>query len=375
MKTAFYLIAGLHGVIHLFGFLKAFGIVAFDAISHPISRFSGVIWLMAFLLFAATVYLRLSTNPYWWLVGIVAAAISQVLVISVWSDARFATIPNLLVLLVCGLAFLNSRYTDSIANEREVMLAKAEVPSKLTPVNELPPLVQKWLSRSGVNNSTAVSSLYLRQKLRMKMKPAQKGWTIAEADQFFTLNPPAFNWAVDMKMNGLLPIKGRDRFEQGKGEMQIKLASALPVVNEQNNPKIDEGSLQRYLAEIAWFPSAARMKYIEWETLDDNRAKATLSYGGSSGSGIFEFDEEGRFVSFTAMRFKGGESDAERVPWRVVAEEYAEMQGFYIPVRLRASWELKDSTWTWLKMEVTEVIYNPNSKKNLFTNLQEHDAK
>ncbi|MDN5330561.1 MAG: hypothetical protein PWP35_2348 [Bacteroidales bacterium] len=36
--------------------------------------------------------------------------------------------------------------------------------------------------------------------------------------------------------------------------MLIKVNSLIPVVNEKGN-KLDEGTLQRYLGEIVWFPS------------------------------------------------------------------------------------------------------------------------
>lgn len=54
MRVALAVIIIIHGLIHLFGFLKAFGISEFNAITQPISKPVGMIWFAAFFLFAVT---------------------------------------------------------------------------------------------------------------------------------------------------------------------------------------------------------------------------------------------------------------------------------------------------------------------------------
>ncbi len=53
-------------------------------------------------------------------------------------------------------------------------------------------------------------------------------------------------------------------FKDGKGSMIIKVLSLINVVNDSNNEKINQGTLQRYLGEITWFPTAAVSPYIKW---------------------------------------------------------------------------------------------------------------
>lgn len=55
----------------------------------------------------------------------------------------------------------------------------------------------------------------------------------AIATQYTTIDNPAFIWTVHTKMNGLLSFKGRDKFENGKGEMLIKLNSFFTIVDEK----------------------------------------------------------------------------------------------------------------------------------------------
>lgn len=190
------------------------------------------------------------------------------------------------------------------------------------------------------------------------MKPDQKNWYSAEADQYFVTNPPSFNWSVRLNMNPFLPVIGRDKFEDGKGEMQIKLFSAFPVVNARDNKKIDQATLQRFLAEIVWFPSAALNEYLHWEEIDDQTARATMTWKGTSGSGTFHFDKEGNFKKFSAMRYDGGDESSELKEWVIHAIDHKQINGIKIPVKLEVSWQLEEGKWTWLKLEITDIMYN-----------------
>jgi len=58
MRTILIIIIGIHGVIHLFGFLKAFEIFAFKNLSQTITKPIGVLWLITFVLFMMFVTLH-----------------------------------------------------------------------------------------------------------------------------------------------------------------------------------------------------------------------------------------------------------------------------------------------------------------------------
>ncbi|MDZ4699304.1 MAG: hypothetical protein SH809_06345 [Rhodothermales bacterium] len=47
MRTGFLVVLVLHGLIHVMGFAKAFGYAEIPALTLPISRGQGVLWLLA----------------------------------------------------------------------------------------------------------------------------------------------------------------------------------------------------------------------------------------------------------------------------------------------------------------------------------------
>lgn len=361
MRIALIILIGIHGIIHLFGFFKAFGVSEFNTISQPISKTFGIFWFLTFLLFTITTILILVRSNYWWLSGFLAIIISQVLILNWWSDAKFGTIANLIILSVVIIGYSSFNFKEKIKEERKTLFENSQPKSQEIvtekALTDLPSIVQKWMINSGIIGKQQVSNIYLIQKLQLKLKPEQKNWNNGTAEQYFTIQPPAFNWNINTEINSMLNVVGRDKFEDGKGEMIIKLLSIIPVAEAKNNEKVNQATLQRYLAEILWFPSASLSQYIKWESIDDYSARATMEYKGTKGSGEFHFDKNGNFKKFVTMRYKDV-NDTEPTKWVVTATKIGERNGIKIPVECEASWELESGTFTWLKLKITDIQYN-----------------
>ena len=248
-----------------------------------------------------------------------------------------------------------------ITRETEEILeaAKTSDPVIITDsdIQQLPAPVQQWMRSTGIIGKPAINSASVKQKALMKMKQQQQDWYVAQAEQYTTLNPPAFIWTVNMEMSPLIKIRGRDKFVGGMGEMLIKMNSIINVVNEKG-PRMDEGTLQRFLGELVWFPSLALSPYIEWEAIDKTTAKATMTYKECTGSGTFYFNENGDFIKFVALRFNGNKADAKRYPWVLTVDDYAVFEGIKVPSKMKATWKLDEGDWTWLDLEISSIEYN-----------------
>lgn len=97
MRMLFALGIGIHGLIHLMGLAKAFGLAELAELTQPISRPVGLLWLAAALLLLATAGVWI-IRPRWFVpLALVALVVSQVVIILSWRDARFGTIGNLIL--------------------------------------------------------------------------------------------------------------------------------------------------------------------------------------------------------------------------------------------------------------------------------------
>lgn len=363
MKALFLIIVFLHGLIHLLGFVKGFGIKEVKELTLPISKPLGLLWLTATAIFLTFGVLHYANYKYAWFVGLLAVLLSQTLIIIIWKDARFGIIPNILILLVVIISIGHYSFNNLVKKDiREIIAQNKKIKEKTITENditELPEPVKKWLRTSGVIGKPFINVGKVKQKAEIKMDPDQVNWLPATAIQYTTIENPAFIWKVDVKMNALLNFQGRDKFENGNGEMLIKMNSIINVVNEQGE-KLNEGTLQRYLGEMVWFPSLALSHHISWEQINDNTSKATMNYKGTKGSGTFYFNSDGDFTKFSAMRYRGNEIDSKKQEWILLVSEHRIFEGIKVPTKMTATWKLEKQDWTWLKLEITDIKYNEN---------------
>lgn len=93
----------LHGLIHLMGVAKGFRLAELAELAMPISRPWAWVWLAAALLLLGAAAALLWWPGVWWLVGAVALGVSQLAIVHSWADAKFGTLPNLI--LLAGLVY------------------------------------------------------------------------------------------------------------------------------------------------------------------------------------------------------------------------------------------------------------------------------
>ncbi|MHA2249650.1 MAG: hypothetical protein ACXAD7_04770 [Candidatus Kariarchaeaceae archaeon] len=97
----------IHGLIHLMGGLSELDLAEIEDISgetlftlsNTARKVLGVIWLLVVVLFLIASYGLISENDWWQIIAIIAVAVSQILIIIWWTDAKFGTIANFLIII------------------------------------------------------------------------------------------------------------------------------------------------------------------------------------------------------------------------------------------------------------------------------------
>lgn len=361
MKIFIIIIIFIHGLIHLMGFLKAFRFAEISQIHKSISRTAGIIWLGVTLLFMLAGLMLITGNTRWWLPGLLAVLVSQVLIFQAWKDARFGSIANLLILAAVLVGFGTWSSHRMMVREfrsfsRDVQVQGTMVTPQM--LDSLPPVVQRWLKHANIVGREKAEWVFIRQTGTMRTSPEGK-WVPFRAMQWFHTNDPGFLWLPDVKYARGIHVTGMDRFENGKGQMLLKALSLFPVLNAKGT-EINQGSMVRYLAETIWFPSVALNSYIRWKQTDSLQATATMTYKGTAVTGTFTFNTSGDVVSFEAPRyfFRKGGSTLENWFVQMDPDGYREFEGIRIPGRSSIIWKLKTGDYEWLRLEVTDERFN-----------------
>ena len=369
MLRVLYLLLPLHGLLHLLGFVYGFRLApagqftgkTIVALSATLQRLASVLWLVAAVLFLAALAALLLKKDWWWMIGVGAVVLSQVLIVLYWHDARWGTLANVIIAAMLVVAWSTWRFNTMVRQEVKAVLSDSAATAAVVTEGDLaplPPVVQKWLRRSQVVGKPINRTVHLHQSGLMRTTREGK-WMPVTAEQYFTVDQPGFVWVADVKAAPGLHLLGRDLYRDGHGHMLIKALSLYPVADNRG-ATVDQGTLLRYLAEIAWFPSAALAPYIRWQPVDDHRAMATMHWGDITASGVFGFTPEGDMESFSAMRFYDRKEGATLEPWliKVVPGAYKEFDGVRIPVRSTVTWQLREGELTWYQVQIEEVKYD-----------------
>jgi len=104
MKLALTILLCLHGIIHVMGFLKSFNIAKIEELKLPIAKIWGIIWLLTCILFLTSAFVIYIEHSLGLTISISAIIISQILAFKFWSDAKFSTLANLIIVgLICTI--------------------------------------------------------------------------------------------------------------------------------------------------------------------------------------------------------------------------------------------------------------------------------
>jgi hypothetical protein len=153
LKILFIFLVFVHGLIHLFGFIKAYNIVELNQLSRNISKPLGLLWLLSFqLLLSVAIFIFLNIR-WWWLPAIIAMVVSQILLLFSWQDAKYGTIPNLIILMAIILGIANWNFNNQTNKIISSMLSKQDISEKTVITDQmieiLPFNVEKWLKKIG----------------------------------------------------------------------------------------------------------------------------------------------------------------------------------------------------------------------------------
>jgi hypothetical protein len=367
VRTALVVAVASHALIHIMGFLKWFHLVELPAmtgatllrLSPAPARAYGVLWLLAFIVLLAAA-VAIARRDSWWMLALSGALLSQSLIVIAWSDAKFGSIGNLLILAALALSAGRARFDRRVDAEVRAMLSRESGANasviQVEDLRHLPQPVRTWLASSGVVGREAVHTVRLKQRGQLRTS-AEGSWMPAHAEQYFTVDEPAFVWRVRTKMLGFLPISGRDKYAAGTGHMLIKAASLLSIVDACDE-KIAQGAMLRFLGEIVWFPSAALSPYLEWEHVAARRARVTMRHKGVVASAVFTFDEHGRVATMDAERYLGGGAEAKLTPWSVVCTEWRKIRGVQIPTRGDVRWHPPTGEFSYYRWQILDVEYD-----------------
>jgi len=354
MRILFFIIVGLHGLIHLLGFAKAFDIGAVTQLSKEISKPLGILWLAAFFLFLTSAILFLLKKEEWWIIGIVAAIISQILIFTVWNDAKFGTIANLIILVAILLTYGNYRFEKNYQKEVKENLQRTTLLTTdlLTEPDLmlLPEPVQRYLRYTGVVNKPKLNNMHIVFEGQMREKG--KDFFPFTCEQYNFFDEPTRLFFMKAKMKGFT-VSGYHRYSNANALMDIRLFGFFPVVKKigKDMDKAETVTLFNDMCLMA--PATLIDKRITWDAINSTSAKATFTNHNITISAILYFNAQGQLINFVS-----NDRDVNQYPFSTPVRNYKNINGINIMTYGEAIWHYPEGKFVYGKFNLKEVKYN-----------------
>jgi len=189
----------------------------------------------------------------------------------------------------------------------------------------------------------------------IKLKPENE-WGGLNTTQFNSIDPIG---RISFMKFASMPLKGRDIYIDGQGEMKGKLVNLFTVV-EGSGPEVSQSAMITAFAEFPIITGYLLESDIEWMTVDSNTVSAKLSEGGFEVTGYFHFDEQGFYRRFeTNDRFYANpEGGFEKIPYKILIHSYKEQGDLMIPESMSAHWNLPESDFKYFKGKLDRLEFN-----------------
>lgn len=358
MRIVISLLILIHGVIHLLGFLKAFSIYDFKTLTLPISKTFGVLWFIgaALIIFASiTYYFKVN---YWWLIGFIALIISQFVIIYFWKDAKYGTIMNVVLLVICFVGYGMWSLQNDFRNDIQTSFEKTTINDNelitAQDLEHLPNPVQNYLRYVGVIGHPKVKSF--RAVYKVKMRSKDQDWFTFTSEQYSFTEDPTRLYFLEARFKGL-PTVGYHKYMDEQASMKIKLLGWIPVADEKGEALFKAETVTYFNDLCVMAPGALIDPKIFWKTINDSVVEATFTNKGVTIKAQLFFNEKGQLVNFISNdRLDINEN--KNYPFSTPLGDYKKIGAFMLPHHGEAVWEYDDGLFTYGKFELKSIEYN-----------------
>jgi len=203
----------------------------------------------------------------------------------------------------------------------------------------LPAPVARYLAFALSPGQRIIARAHLRSSGTFAAKP--NAWAVFTAEQEVRTEPPEFVWHARIAMLPLIPVRVRDRYVGGEGSMRAAVAGLVPIVNQHGTPEMAAASLQRFLAEAAWYPTVLLPgEALSWSAIDDRTARVMLTDGPTTVSLDVTFGSAGEIETVSTMRYRDVKGTPVLTPWVGHHGDYQRLNGMMIPTSGEVAWVL-----------------------------------
>lgn len=277
------------------------------------------------------------------------------------SNIKRNTILLSLVVMISGCNSLKMIYLSEIGRSiTESPIKKGDFYTK-DDFSALPLPLQKYFRNCGYIGKEKIENIKIDYcHSFIKMAPEKRWLKIDYYQVNFTRNPTRLAY-ISNKILGIFPFEGRDKYQDGKGNMTIRLLKTFTVADAKGK-EMDKSALVTLLGDVPFMPGLVTDPRMEWKSIDDYAVEAKISDKGNVVTGIFYFNDNHEYIRFTTEDRYYSQKDGgyQKVKWSVELSDFKEINGIKFPENVKVIWHFDDEDFAYFKAQIKDVQYNIN---------------
>ncbi|GBD92479.1 hypothetical protein BMS3Abin05_00051 [bacterium BMS3Abin05] len=226
-------------------------------------------------------------------------------------------------------------------------------------LENLPPPVQRYFRAVLKEGQPLIAAVSVEQTGTFNMSETGERWKPFTSTQRIITRRPGFVWDARIRMAPAMTAFVHDAYVAGEGVLTAKLFGFLTVMEQSATPELAQGELMRFFAEAAWYPTALLPSQgVQWESVDDASARATLKDGQTTLTMLFRFAENGLIESVRAeARGRIVAGAVIPTPWEGRWSNYERHDGMRIPIEGEVMWMLPEGPKPYWRGRITRLRY------------------
>lgn len=360
MKAGFIILVVSHGLLHLIGFSRAFFPRSFGGSSQSISKKNGILWLIAAVLFLGAVLLLLTQSDFWWLSAAIGVIMSQYVIITSWTEAKYGTVANVIIFFVAIIGFGTWKFSHNYKNEVAQCLQEDKGNVELltdADTKDLPPIVRQYLYFTGSVNKPKVKnfSVAFRGSIRYDNN---SDWMPFTSEQYNFIGSSTRLFFMNATMKSL-PVAGFHSFKGGDAFMDIRLLSLFRVQYESGSEMSISETVTFFNDMCCMAPATLIDRRITWEEADSNTVTALFTNNGITIKAWLYFNEYGQLVNFVSNdRFATTPTGMKKMRWSTPLKDYRYFNGYLLASYADAIYQYSTGDLWYGNFRTQSITYN-----------------
>ncbi|MDM0113713.1 hypothetical protein QTI66_16255 [Variovorax sp. J22R133] len=223
----------------------------------------------------------------------------------------------------------------------------------------LPAPVQRYFRAVLKDGQPIISAVTVEVAGTFNLSATREQWRPFTSRQRVVTHRPGFLWDARVSVLPGLTVRVYDGYLGGEGQLRAAVLGLFTVADLHGGGEIARGELMRFLAEMAWYPTALLPSQgVRWDALDDRSAYATIADGPLTLTLRFRFDDDSLIDSVRAEA-RGAMVGKKMImiPWEGRWSNYQVRDGMRVPITGEAAWLRPEGRKPYFLGAITALTY------------------